>query len=247
MNDESEEEILQESLRREAEALARRRAQKTEQDQPELAQEEQDHLAPEPAHQSAEDENVAELYPEHDELGAGTDDNPDGHTVILKLQEELENAKDQMIRAVAETDNIRRRSIKEREDASKYAVSGFAKDLLSVADNLRRALDAVPQELAENEKLAGLIGGIEATERELLKAFELNGIKKLETQDGVFDPNHHEVMFETPGTGKPAGTIIQTLEPGYTLHDRLIRPARVGVAKDEGEVPPPVEGIDTQA
>jgi molecular chaperone GrpE len=199
---------------------------------------ESDPLAPEPE---------PELYNEENPLDTG-DTEADGHLVILRLQKELEEANDKMVRAVAETENIRRRSVKEREDSRKYAVSGFSKDILTVADNLRRALEAVPEEFASNEQLSGLIGGIEATERELLRAFEKNGITKLDSSEGVFDPNLHEVMFETPGTGQPAGTIIQTLEPGYMLHDRLLRPARVGVAKgDDSGAPPETPRIDTEA
>jgi len=230
----AEETPLQRSARLEAEALAQRRAQ---------AQEQSDPLSPEPNLDTPEE---AELYPQEDELGAGMSES-DGHAVILRLQKELSETNDKMIRAVAETENIRRRAVKERADASKYSIANFAKELLSVSDNLRRALEAIPAEFAENDQLKGLIGGIEATERELLRAFERNGIQKLETAEGVFNPNHHEVMFETPGTGQPAGTIIQTLEPGYMLHDRLLRPARVGVAKDDGSAPPETAGIDTQA
>jgi len=230
-NDENREETIAErSARLEEEAIAIADAAMHEQ---------QDPLAPEP--------EESELYgEEEDPLNAG--DDADGHLVILRLQKELEEANDKMVRAVAETENIRRRSVKERDDSRKYAIAGFSKDIVNVADNLRRALDAVPAELLEqHEQLKGLIGGIEATERELLRAFEKNGITKMDTAEGIFDPNLHEVMFETPGTGQPAGTIIQTLEQGYMLHDRLLRPARVGVAKAEDNAPPESAGIDTEA
>lgn len=152
------------------------------------------------------------------------------------LQEELDKTKDQMMRALAEAENARKRAVKERQDASRFAISSFARDLLDVADNLRRALDAVPQELADSdERIKNLIGGIGATERAMLNSFEKNGIKKIEPMDQTFDPNFHEVMFETPGTGKPANTVIQVIDNGYVLNDRLLRPARVGVAKDEGQ------------
>lgn len=174
---------------------------------------------------------------------------------IERLEKELEKAKDQTLRAMAETENMRRRAAREKEDAGKYAISGFARDLISVADNLRRALDAVPADLAQiDDRLKSLLSGIEATEREMLSIFDRNGIKKLEPMHQIFDPNLHEVMFEAPIPGLPPGTICQLIQPGYTLHDRLLRPARVGVVKDAGaesagpKEPPPEPGqnIDTQ-
>ncbi|MEZ5813145.1 MAG: nucleotide exchange factor GrpE [Alphaproteobacteria bacterium] len=151
------------------------------------------------------------------------------------LKSELDQAKDQAMRAMAEAENTRRRAQKERADASKYAISGFAKDLLEVSDNLRRALEAVPSDLLDAEpRLKNLVDGIEATERTLLRNFEKHGIKKLEPVDEPFDPNFHEVMFEAPVPGKPAGTVMQVMEAGYMLHERLLRPARVGVVKDDG-------------
>jgi molecular chaperone GrpE len=168
---------------------------------------------------------------------------------IATLQNELKEAKDQTLRALAEADNARKRAVREREDASKYAVSGFARDLLAVSDNLRRALEAVPADLADDDRVKALMQGIEATERELLKSFEKNGIRKLEPAGETFNPNFHEVMFEAPGTGKAAGTIVQVIEAGYVLNDRLLRPARVGVAKNEGQSGNSHSGghIDTQA
>jgi len=206
-----------------------------------IPEEIKDPLSPEPIHEDGED-----LYSEDNPLAEVSEE----AVSLAALQKEYEETKDKMIRAVAEAENARKRAVKEREDARKYSISGFAKDLVNVADNLRRALDALPEGVADREEgLKAVIGGIEATERELLKAFELNGIKKLEPQveSEIFDPNMHEVMFEAPGTGKPAGTIIQIVETGYTLHDRLLRPARVGVAKDEGGTEPPVTHIDTEA
>ncbi len=203
----------------------------------------------------AEDPLAPQPLPEDDE-----NDAPQGEIsgqaegIIKALQDEVGKAKDQTARALAEAENTRKRAQKERQDASKYAVSGFAKDLLDVSDNLRRALEAVPTDLLDSEpRLKNLVEGIEATERTLLRGFEKHGIKKLEPMDEPFDPNFHEVMFESPAPGKPAGTIMQLMEPGYTLHDRLLRPARVGVVKDEGgsDTPPsempPGGHIDTEA
>lgn len=158
---------------------------------------------------------------------------------IQLLEDENARIKDHMVRALADAENTRKRAIKEREDASKFAVSSFAKDILNVADNLRRALDVMPKDQAQqNEHLQSLINGIEATERELLRAFEKNGIQKVEPHEELFDPNFHEVMFEAPIPDKPAGTIIQVLEPGYVLNGRILRPARVGIARNDDSTPP---------
>lgn len=148
---------------------------------------------------------------------------------VQLLQEQLERTKEQMVRALADAENSRKRAQKDREDASKFAISGFAKDVISVADNLRRAIEAVPEEA--DETLQALINGIEATERELLKSFEKNGIQKLLPIDQPFDPNQHEVMFEAPMPDKAHGTVIQVIEPGYVLNGRILRPARVGITK----------------
>lgn len=151
---------------------------------------------------------------------------------VAKLEAEVANLKDQVLRAMAEAENTRRRAQRDREDATKYAVSGFAKDLLAVADNLRRALEAVPAEGREKDEiLKSLAIGVEATERQLLSAFERAGIKKLEPVGEPFDPNFHQVMFEIENTGKSAGTVVQVLQNGYTIHGRLLREAMVGVAK----------------
>lgn len=151
---------------------------------------------------------------------------------VAKLETEVAGLKDQLLRAMAETENTRRRAQRDREDASKFAVSSFAKELVTVADNLRRALDAVPAEGREqDEMLKGLAVGVEATERQLLAAFERAGIKKIDPAGELFDPNFHQVMFEIENTGKSAGTVVQVLQPGYTIHGRLLREAMVGVAK----------------
>jgi molecular chaperone GrpE len=166
---------------------------------------------------------------------------------IQTLEIELAQMKDHALRALAEAENARKRSIKDREDASKYAVTSFAKDILSVADNLRRALDSVPPELLSiDPRVKSVFEGIEATERELLRSFERAGIKKIDPMDEPFNPHFHEVMFEAEVPGKPAGIVIQVIETGYVLFDRLLRPARVGVAKDSGPADPGAR-VDTQA
>ncbi len=166
---------------------------------------------------------------------------------IAILEDELANTKDHMMRAVAEAENGRKRALKEREDASKYAVSNLSRDLLSVADNLRRAIDAAPSELLEQDpQIKNLFDGIEATERELLRSFAKHGIQKTEPLGEKFDPNFHEVMFETPMPDKQAGEIIQVIESGYILNGRILRPARVGIAKNDG-APSLQEGSSSEA
>ncbi|HEY9343704.1 MAG TPA: nucleotide exchange factor GrpE [Inquilinus sp.] len=153
---------------------------------------------------------------------------------IAELEAETGKLKDQALRALAETENIRRRSEREREDTAKYAISGFAKSLLDAADNLRRAIDAVPAGAVEADAaLKTLVDGVAATERQLLAAFERHGVTRIEPVGETFDPNFHQAMFELPGTGKPAGTIVQVMQPGYVLQGRLLRPAMVGVARGE--------------
>ncbi len=151
---------------------------------------------------------------------------------VAQLEAEVASLKDQLLRQMAEVENTRRRAQRDREDASKFAVSSFAKELVTVADNLRRALEAVPAEGRENdEMLKSLAVGVEATERQLISAFERAGIKKIDPTGELFDPNFHQVMFEIENTGKSAGTVVQVLQPGYTIHGRLLREAMVGVAK----------------
>lgn len=153
---------------------------------------------------------------------------------IAALEAEVGGLKDQLLRALAEAENIRRRAQREREDTAKFATASFAKDILPVADNLRRALEAIPAEARSNDELLEKLAvGVEATERQLLASFERGGIKRLEPQGQPFDPNFHQVMFEIDASGQAAGTVLQVLQPGYTLHGRLLREAMVGVAKGD--------------
>lgn len=176
----------------------------------------------------------------------GTGAKPDPSRVMT-LEQEVSTLKDQLLRALAEVENIRRRAQREREDLSKYAVSNFAKDLLPVADNLRRALEAAPAEARDgSDMLKTLAIGVEATERQLAAAFDRVGIRKQEPLGESFDPNFHQVMFEVENTGRPAGTVVQVLQAGYTIHGRLLREAMVGVAK-RGADEATQQHIDTKA
>ena len=151
---------------------------------------------------------------------------------LNKSETELADAKDKLLRALAETENQRRRAQREREDASKYAAANFAKDVLDVADNLRRAIGSIDPAALQDDRAKALVEGVAATERALLAALERHGIKRIEPEIGErFDPNFHEAMFEVPNTGKPGGSIVQVVQAGYRMHDRLLRPAMVGVAK----------------
>ena len=162
---------------------------------------------------------------------------PEGASPEEMMAAEIRQLKDQLLRARAEAENTRRRAQKEREDTSKYAVANFAKEMLAVADNFSRAVEAIPAEARKSEPTKNLIAGIEATERQLQVTLERFGIKKLTPLGEVFDPNFHRVMLEMEDTDQPPGTIVQVLQPGYVIHDRLLREALVAVAK--GAAPSP--------
>lgn len=161
---------------------------------------------------------------------------------IADLEKQLAEMKDRVLREMAEAENTRRRAQKEREDTSKYAVSGFAKDMLGVADNFSRALEATPEEVAD-PAMKTLISGIEATERQLQAVFDRVGIKKIEPLGQMFDPHFHRVMLEIDAPDQPAGTVMQVLQAGYMIHDRLLREALVAVAKGGTAAP----RVDTSA
>lgn len=146
------------------------------------------------------------------------------------LEEQVAALKDQGLRYLAEIENTRRRAQKEREDAAKYAVAGFARDLLAVADNFERAMAAAPPD-GLPDAVKNLLAGIEATGRQLAAALERAGIKKIEALGQNFDPNLHRVMMEVDDPGPPPGTVVQILQTGYMIHDRLLREALVAVSK----------------
>ncbi len=141
--------------------------------------------------------------------------------------------KDKLLRALAEMENLRRRTAREVADAELRGIASFARDLLGVADNMRRALDTVTPELRDSAQpgVKALIEGVELTERELLKALEKNGVRQFNPQREKFDPNLHQAIFEVPDASVPAGSVVQVVQPGYMLGDRVLRPALVGVSK----------------
>ena len=155
-----------------------------------------------------------------------------------------ENAemRDQLLRALADAENTRRRATRDKEDTAKYAIAGFSKDLLETADNLRRALDAVPADAKSGDPaLSNLVEGVEATERQMLSVFAKHGLIKVDPVGEAFDPNYHQAVFEVPNSGQAPGTVAQVLQVGFVLNGRLVRPAMVGVAK--GEPPPKVDTV----
>ncbi len=186
---------------------------------------------------------------------------------IAALEAEVGELKDQLLRTLAEMENVRRRAQRDRADATKYAAAPLLKDLLAVADNLSRAVTSVPEGAeAGDERLAALLDGVKLTEKELSTVFERHHIVKLEPIGEALDPHRHEAMFEVPDPQQPSGTVVQVIQPGYLLHERLLRAARVGVAKGgpaktakdkaadgneadavNGEAPEPGAHIDTSA
>jgi len=167
------------------------------------------------------------------------------HALVQALTAENNELKDQRLRALAEMENVRRRAEREKQDASVYAVTRFARDMLQVADNFGRALAACPPDKREaaDPQVKAVIEGIEVTERQLLSTLENHGVKIIDTADGKFDPNLHQAVAEVPGEGKPAGAIVHVVQTGFKIGDRLLRPAMVTVArKEDGAVK-----VETQA
>jgi len=149
------------------------------------------------------------------------------------LKAEVTDLRDQRLRMAAEMENLRRRTARDVKDAKAYAISGFARDMLQVSDNLRRALDAVPEQAddAADNGLKTLIEGVELTERAMLSALERHGVQKVDPKGQKFDPNFHQAMFEVPNPDVANNTVIEVVQPGYVIGDRMLRPAMVGVAK----------------
>ncbi len=160
---------------------------------------------------------------------------------VAQLAAENADLKDRLLRAVAEMENLRRRTEREIADTRQYGVSSFAREILTVGDNLRRALDAVPQESRATAEgvWSSLLEGVELTERELLKILGRNGVTVVEPAGQRFDPNLHQAMFEVADPTLPAGTIVNVIQPGYTIGERVLRPAMVSVAKGGPKTPRP--------
>src|SRR6201986_2364785 len=149
--------------------------------------------------------------------------------IIDTLQAENPDLRDRLLRALAETENTRRRAEREKQDASQYAVTKFARDMLQIADNFARALAAAPADLraGADPQIKAVLEGVEATERQLLQTMERHGVAVIDTSDGKFDPNLHQAIAEGPGGDKPAGSIVDVVQSGYKIGDRLLGPAIV--------------------
>jgi molecular chaperone GrpE len=154
--------------------------------------------------------------------------------------QEVAALKDKLLRALAEMENLRRRTEREVADARLYGITTFARDILNVADNMHRALNALDTELREqaDASVKALLDGVELTERELLNVLEKHGVKKLEPIGQKFDPNHHQAMFEVPDASVPAGHVVQVMQAGYLIGERVLRPALVAVAKSGAKAEP---------
>ena len=171
----------------------------------------------------------------------------DPNARIAELEAEVGRLKDQALRALADQENTRRRAQREIEDNSKYAVSNFARDVLPVGDNLRRALETITAAArAADPALAKFAEGVELTERELLNILERNGIKRVDPVGQPFDHNFHQAVMQVENSAQPPGTVVQVFQPGYTIHGRLLRPAMVTVAKGSGAGAPGAK-VDTTA
>ena len=159
---------------------------------------------------------------------------------VAVLAREAADMKDRLLRTLAEMENLRRRTDKEVADARTYGVTNFARDILAVADNMERALKALDDEIRTKADagVKALLDGVELTERELIKVMEKHGVRRLEPAGQKFDPNLHQAMLEVPDPSVPSGTVVQVMQPGYTIGERVLRPALVGVAKGGPKAPP---------
>jgi molecular chaperone GrpE len=174
------------------------------------------------------DENV------NPEAGGAEEDPSEALDLAARLelaQAEIADLKDKMLRAVAEAENVRRRAQKDVQDARNYGITGFARDILAVADNLGRALDALPEGAEKDEKFGGFVEGVQLTGRELANVLQRHGVKEVRPEGEKFDHNLHQAMFEVEDAEKAPGTVANVMQVGYTIGDRLLRPAMVGVTK----------------
>ncbi len=164
------------------------------------------------------------------------------------LKTEIADLKDRLLRALAETENVRRRAERDKREESQYAITKFARDMLGIADNFGRALSACPPALREaaDPQVKAVIDGVDATERQLLSTLERYGVRQIDTSDAKFDPNLHQAIAEVPGNGKPPGSIVDVVQTGYMIGDRLLRPAMVTIARAGTAQPGAAGNVDTR-
>ena len=167
------------------------------------------------------------------EAPAAPPEGSDPAAELEALRAEHAGVKDRLLRALAEMENLRRRTEREVADAKTYGIASFAREAVALADNLRRALDSFPAEAraAMEPHVAALVEGVELTERDFLSRLARFGVKKIDAQGARFDPNQHEALYEIPDESQPAGTVAQVVEPGYSIGERVLRPAKVGVTR----------------
>jgi molecular chaperone GrpE len=179
------------------------------------------------------DETPETNFPADGEAPSTAEGGADPFVVLQNLQRENGELKDRLLRTLADMENMRRRTEKEVSDAKLYGVSSFARDMLSFADNLRRAVDNIPDELhkSTDSAIKTLIGGIEVIERDFISRLARHGAKKMEPLGTKFDPNMHEALYEVPDETVPNGTVVKVVEDGYTIGDRMLRPAKVGISR----------------
>jgi len=203
---------------------------------------EKDQETPEPQETPGGDEASAP------EAGQATGESEDAAERLAALEAEVAEHKNRLLREMADMENLRKRTQREKEDAARFAISRFAHDIISVSDDLARAIEAVPVDARSGGDgiVANLIAGIELTERRLQQVFERHGVRRFDPAGEKFDPMVHEAMFEMPDPSKPAGTVAQVVEVGYMIGERVLRPARVGVStggpKAEPEAEPAASG-----
>ena len=194
-----------------------------------MSEQPKDNRAPE---ETAAQSEYAQTAAEGEAFQA-TDEQAADYEAVVRLVKENEELKDRALRLAAEMENLRRRAARDAQDAKAYSIANFARDMLQVADNLDRALEAVPAEAKESGDAGfkALVEGVELTGRSMLASLERHGVKKLDPKGERFDPNFHQAMFEVPDPSVPSGTVVQVVQTGYSIGERVLRPAMVGVAK----------------
>ena len=187
-------------------------------------------------HQKEESDDTEELKNENTNENPSESDTPTSdEDIILKLNEEISDLKDQRLRAIAELENFRKRAEKDQSDALKYGVTNFAKEIINIKDNIERAQSSISDEVKTNDAVKSVVEGLDLIAQATVSTFEKIGIKKVESINQKFDHNFHQAMMEIEKDEMEPGTIVQEILPGYTLHDRLLRPAMVGVSKKTQE------------
>mgnify|MGYP006061201681 FL=1 len=187
-------------------------------------------------HQNEESDNIEESENENTNESLNENDTPiSDEDIILKLNEEISDLKDQRLRAIAELENFRKRAEKDQSDALKYGVTNFAKEIINIRDNIERAQSSISDEVKNNEAVKSVVEGLDLIAQATVSTFEKIGIKKVESINQKFDHNLHQAMLEIEKDELEPGIIVQEILPGYTLHDRLLRPAMVGVSKKTQE------------